>query len=81
MPGEARMRSTAAQGKVEEAHVMLPNASVWKSKLEDLRNQRRPLIGDFENRPSDVVLALKIKAIDDEIAVCTEHMRRENGLG
>jgi len=59
---------------------MLSNASVWKSKLEDLRSERRPLIGDFENRPSDVVLALKIKAIDDEIAVCTEHIRRQNRL-
>ena len=60
---------------------MLPNASVWKSKLEDLKSERRPLVGDFENCPSDVLLALKIKAIDDEIAVCTEHIRRQNGLG
>jgi hypothetical protein len=59
---------------------MLPNASVWVSKRENLKNERRPLIGDFERRPSDVVLALRIKAIDDEIAVCTEHIRRENRL-
>ena len=38
---------------------MLPNASVWKNKREDLRRKRRPLFGDFENCPSDVVLALK----------------------
>ena len=59
---------------------MLPNASAWNSKREDLRSKRRPLVGDFENCPSDVVLALKIKAIDDEIAVCTEHIRQENRI-
>jgi len=61
--------------------MMLQNASVWKSKLEDLKSERRPLAGSFENCPSDVILALKLKAIDDEIAVCTEHIRRENRLG
>lgn len=60
---------------------MLPNASVWKSKRDDLRSKRRPLFGDFENCPSDVFLALKIKAIDDEIAVCTEHIMQESRLG
>jgi hypothetical protein len=59
---------------------MLSSESVWKTKLEDLKSERRPLVGNFENCPSDVVLALKIKAIDDEIAVCTEHIRRENRL-
>ncbi|HSZ20420.1 MAG TPA: hypothetical protein VK770_11545 [Candidatus Acidoferrum sp.] len=60
---------------------MLANASVWKSELEELRRKRRPLVVDFENCPSDVGLALKIKAIDDEIAVCTEHIKNENRLG
>jgi hypothetical protein len=60
---------------------MLARASVWKSKREDLKKKRRPLIGDFEKCPSDVVLALKIKAIDDDIAVCTEHINKENRLG
>ncbi len=60
---------------------MLRNASVWKSKREDLRSKRRPLFGDFEKCPSDVFIALKIKAIDDEIAVCTEHINKENRLG
>jgi hypothetical protein len=27
-----------------------------------------------------VTLALRIKAIDDEIAICTEHIRRKNRL-
>jgi hypothetical protein len=61
-------------------HAMLPNASAWKSKREDLKSKRRPLVGDFEKRPSDLVLALKIKAIDDEIAICTEHINNENKI-
>jgi hypothetical protein len=60
---------------------MLPNASAWKSKREDLRSKRRPLAGDFENSPSNLGLAVKIKAIDDEIAVCTEHINKENRIG
>jgi hypothetical protein len=60
---------------------MLANASVWKNELEDLRRKRRPLVEEFESCPSDVGLALKIKAIDDEIAVCTEHIQNENRLG
>jgi len=60
---------------------MLPNASDWTAKRDDLRNKRRPLARDFENHPSDVLLALKIKAIDDEIAVCTEHIEKEHGPG
>jgi len=59
---------------------MLSNTSIWECKREKLRSERRPLIGDFENRPSDVTLALRIKAIDDEIAICTEHIRRKNRL-
>ena len=60
--------------------MLLPTESSWKNKLDDLKAERRPLIGDFQAHPSDVVLVLRIKAIDDEIAVCTEHIRRENQL-
>jgi hypothetical protein len=60
---------------------LMPNASVWKSTREDLRRKRCPRIGDFEKCPSDVLLALKPKAIDDEIAVCTEHIEKENRIG
>ena len=59
---------------------MLENQSIWEMRREDLKTERRPLVGDFESRPSDVGLALKIKAIDDEIAECTEHIRRANRL-
>jgi hypothetical protein len=60
---------------------MLPNASTWKCKRDDLRSKRRRLAGDFENSPSDLGLAVKIKAIDDEIAVCTEHINKGNRIG
>jgi hypothetical protein len=59
---------------------MSANPSIWEIKRDDLKSERRPLIGDFERRPRDVSLALKIKAIDDEIAECTEHIRRANRL-
>ena len=59
---------------------MSTNPSIWEIKRDDLKNERRPLVGDFESHPSDVNLALRIKAIDDEIAVCTEHIRRDNRL-
>jgi len=60
---------------------MLPNTIDWTSKREELRSKRRPLVRDFEDHPSDVGLALKIKAIDDEIAVCTEHIEKEHRPG
>jgi hypothetical protein len=60
---------------------MLPNASAWKCKREDLRSKRRLLAGTFENSPGDLTLAVTIKAIDDEIAVCTEHINKESRIG
>jgi len=60
---------------------MLPNTIDWTSKREELRSKRRPLVRDFEGHPSDVGLALKIKAIDDEIAVCTEHIEKDHRPG
>jgi hypothetical protein len=56
---------------------MLPSAGVWKKKREDLRSQRTPLFERYKKNPNDLLLALKIKVIDDEIAECTEHMQRE----
>lgn len=46
----------------------------WKQKLEDLRKQRALLNAEFEEYPTRLILALKLKAIDNEIAECTEHM-------
>ena len=56
---------------------MLPNASVWKRKREDLKSKRTPLFEKYKKSPDDLLLALKIKEIDDEIAECTEHMQQE----
>jgi hypothetical protein len=60
---------------------MLPITIDWTSKRQDLRTKRRLLIRDFEEHPSDVGLALKIKAIDDEIVVCTEHVEKKQRPG
>jgi hypothetical protein len=64
-----------------EVPIMLPSAIDWTSKREDLRSKRRVLVRDFEDHPSDVGLALKIKAIDDEIVVCTEHVEKKHRPG
>jgi hypothetical protein len=55
---------------------MLPRTIDWTSKREDLKSKRRLLVRNFEEQPSDVGIALKIKAIDDEIVVCTEHIEK-----
>jgi hypothetical protein len=60
---------------------MLPRATDWTSKREDLRSKRRLLARSFDEQPSDVGIALKIKAIDDEIAVCTEHIEKGHRPG
>lgn len=63
---------------------MLPSAGSWKRKREDLKSARIPLFKKYLNHPQDILLALKIKRMDDEIAECTEHMeqeRRSSGAG
>jgi hypothetical protein len=57
---------------------MMARAGVWKRKREDLQNRRTPLFKKFERNPSDLRLALEIKAIDDQIAECTQQMELEN---
>ena len=59
---------------------MLPVPTVWRKKREDLRKRRVPLSKEFDKNPNDLRLALKIKAIDDEIAACTEHVTKEKSL-
>jgi hypothetical protein len=59
---------------------LLSIARDWKQKREDLRRQRASLSTEFEKSPTEVILALKLKAIDNEIAECTEHMVKENLL-
>jgi hypothetical protein len=60
---------------------MQPTAGTWTRKREDLKSKRSPLFEKYKKNPNDLLLALKIKVIDDEIAECTEHMREEQLSG
>jgi uncharacterized protein YaaR (DUF327 family) len=53
----------------------------WKQKREDLRAQRAAVNAQFEKDPRNLHLAQKVKAIDDKIAECTEHMLQKKRLG
>ena len=46
-------------------------------KREELKAQRVLLFKHFLRNPLDTTLALKIKIIDDQIALCDEQMERE----
>jgi hypothetical protein len=56
---------------------VLAIARDWKQKRDDLRARRAALSAKFEKCPNDLDLALKLKAIDDQIAGCTEQMVKE----
>jgi hypothetical protein len=51
---------------------------LWKKKRGDLSDKRNSLFKKYSRNPHDLELALEIKKIDDEIAECTDKMRREN---
>jgi hypothetical protein len=55
-------------------------SSVWRKKREGLKSRRVRLSKEFDKNPNDLRLGLKIKAIDDEIAACTEHITKEKRL-
>ena len=57
---------------------MLATTDVWKKKRGDLNIKRISLFKKYLQNPNDLQLALEIKRIDDEIAECTDKMRREN---
>jgi hypothetical protein len=42
-----------------------------------LKAKRNSLFQEYQTRPHDFRLALEIKPIDDEIAVCTEKLNQE----
>jgi hypothetical protein len=46
-------------------------------KREELKAQRNLLFERFLRNPLDTSLALKIKIIDDQVAVCAEQMERK----
>ena len=52
----------------------------WQRKREELKLQRGPLAARFDRNPGDLLLALKLMAIDDEIAECTEFMTRDRHM-
>jgi hypothetical protein len=60
-----------------EVKPMVAAAGVWKKKCNDLKTKRNSLFEAYEKEPQNFHLAREIKAIDDEIAECTQHVERE----
>lgn len=56
---------------------MSATAGVWKKKRDDLKTRRNSLFATYTKHPHDFHLAREIKALDDEIADCTQHMEQE----
>ncbi|MFI5056667.1 MAG: hypothetical protein ACHQLQ_00640 [Candidatus Acidiferrales bacterium] len=56
---------------------MVAVASVWKKKRDSLKAKRNSLFQTYTKHPHDYHLAREIKAIDDEIAECTQHVEQE----
>ena len=54
------------------------DVDVWRRKRDALKSERLPLSRQFDRNPNDIRLALRIKAIDDEIAKCTERITADN---
>jgi hypothetical protein len=64
-----------------EVCILIAIGTDWKQKREDLRSQRAAVNAQFEKDPRNLHLAQKLKAIDDKIAECTEHMLQKKRLG
>jgi hypothetical protein len=56
---------------------MVAVASVWKKKHDDLKAKRNSLFETYSRDPQNFHLAREIKAIDDEIAECVQHIEQE----
>ena len=56
---------------------MVAVASVWKKKRDDMKAKRNALFETYSRDPQNFHLAREIKAIDDEIAECTQHVEQE----
>ena len=52
-------------------------AGVWKKKRDDLKDKRNALFDTYSKDPQNFHLAREIKALDDEIADCTQHVEQE----
>jgi hypothetical protein len=56
---------------------MVVAAGVWKKKRDDLKAKRNSLFAAYTKDPQNIHLAREIKAIDDEVADCTQHVEQE----
>ncbi len=56
---------------------MVATAGVWKKKRDDLKTKRNSLFATYIKDPQNISLAGEIKALDDEIADCTQHVEQE----
>ncbi len=56
---------------------MVAVAGVWKKKRDDLKTKRDSLFETYTKNPQNFHLAREIKALDDEIADCTQHVEQE----
>jgi len=56
---------------------MVATAGVWKKKCDTLRTRRNSLFAAYTKDPQNISLAREIKALDDEIADCTQHVEQE----
>src|SRR5206468_11863854 len=59
-----------------EVKLMVVAAGVWKKKRDDLKTKRNSLFSVYTRDPQNISLAREIKALDDEIADCTQHVER-----
>ena len=62
-----------------EETLMTARAGAWKRKREEFKDRRTTLFKSYEKSPNDLLLALEIKRIDDQIVECTEQIEYENG--
>jgi hypothetical protein len=56
---------------------MVAAAGVWKKKRDDLKAKRNSLFAAYTKDPQNIGLAREIKAIDDEVADCAQHVEQE----
>jgi hypothetical protein len=60
-----------------EVKAMVATAGVWKKKCDTLKAKRNAVFATYAKDPQNFHLAREIKAIDDEIADCTQHVEQE----
>jgi len=56
---------------------MVATAGIWKKKRDDLKTKRNSLFAIYTKDAQNISLAREIKALDDEIADCTQHVEQE----